>query len=229
MLQSFEKNTQGIDYVVGDLHGAYQLLMEKLKEVSFDFKKDRLFAVGDLIDRGEESLKCALLLTEPWFFSVRGNHEQMMIDAFDNPDDEAEIWISNGGDWIIDHGTETLEDVVDLFRKLPIVINIDTGKGIAGVIHADIPSNIAWNEFTDQIASELGAGRLTNRALWGRSMATRAIKGNELPIIEGVSKVYLGHTIIDDGSPIQSGNLEFLDTGGFMGNLTLKKIEVTDV
>lgn len=36
-------------YVVGDIHGAYSLLKEKLESVNFDYNKDLLIAVGDLV------------------------------------------------------------------------------------------------------------------------------------------------------------------------------------
>jgi len=51
-------NTTGKDFVVGDLHGCYDLLESLLGAVSFDKSKDRLFSVGDLIDRGPNSLRC---------------------------------------------------------------------------------------------------------------------------------------------------------------------------
>ena len=62
-------------YVVGDIHGAYYLLREKLKELKFDYSKDLLIAVGDLVDRGLENEKCVGLLNEHWFTSIKGNHE----------------------------------------------------------------------------------------------------------------------------------------------------------
>ena len=36
-------------FVVGDIHASYSLLKEKLKEVGFNFNKDLLIAVGDLV------------------------------------------------------------------------------------------------------------------------------------------------------------------------------------
>lgn len=45
-------------FVVGDIHGAYSLLMAKLKEIKFNFNSDLLIAVGDLVDRGSENEKC---------------------------------------------------------------------------------------------------------------------------------------------------------------------------
>ena len=36
-------------YVVGDIHGAYTQLKDKLKEVGFNYNTDLLIAVGDLV------------------------------------------------------------------------------------------------------------------------------------------------------------------------------------
>ena len=44
-------------YFVGDIHGAYDLLMKGLKEVGFNKDKDYLICVGDLIDRGPDNYK----------------------------------------------------------------------------------------------------------------------------------------------------------------------------
>ncbi|NOT83789.1 MAG: hypothetical protein HOP02_03200 [Methylococcaceae bacterium] len=96
-------NNQGTDYVVGDLHGCYQLLQDLLDKVNFDPACDRLISVGDLIDRGPDSLACLQLLAEPWFYAVRGNHEAMLANFFANyrlndtqPNDELDYWFNLG-------------------------------------------------------------------------------------------------------------------------------------
>lgn len=63
----FKENTNGRDFVVGDLHGCFKEFVEKLKEINFDYSTDRMFSVGDLIDRGEDSIKCLRLIKTPWF------------------------------------------------------------------------------------------------------------------------------------------------------------------
>src|SRR3546814_10866998 len=73
-------NKVGSDFIVGDLHGCLDLLQVELDRVGFDRAKDRLFSVGDLIDRGPDSMGCLRLLREPWFFAARGNHEDMLLD-----------------------------------------------------------------------------------------------------------------------------------------------------
>ena len=53
-----EPNTKGgRDLVAGDLHGYFDTLEEALKTLRFDPAHDRLFGVGDLVDRGPRSLR----------------------------------------------------------------------------------------------------------------------------------------------------------------------------
>jgi serine/threonine protein phosphatase 1 len=80
--KTFLANTHGRDFIVGDIHGQLDDLIQQLKEELFDFSNDRLFALGDLIDRGMQSKECLELLQKPWFFSVIGNHEYIFSDQF---------------------------------------------------------------------------------------------------------------------------------------------------
>lgn len=76
-----KQNLVGRDFVIGDLHGCTLALEELLNHVRFDKSKDRLFSVGDLVDRGPDSIGALALLNERWFFAVLGNHEHMLRDA----------------------------------------------------------------------------------------------------------------------------------------------------
>ncbi|WP_350339245.1 metallophosphoesterase [Zhongshania sp. BJYM1] len=62
-----EPNLNGKDFFVGDLHGYYKDLIVKLDHIGFDRCCDRLFCVGDLGDRGPQSLECLRLIHDPWF------------------------------------------------------------------------------------------------------------------------------------------------------------------
>ena len=91
-------NDHGRDFVVGDLHGCYERLQQLMEHVSFDSDKDRMFSVGDLVDRGPRNEDCLRLLNLPWFHPVQGNHEQMMVAYFaDHP--TGDFWEQNGGSW----------------------------------------------------------------------------------------------------------------------------------
>ena len=42
-IQRYSMNTKGRDFVVGDIHGAFNHLLTELASVNFDYGKDRLF------------------------------------------------------------------------------------------------------------------------------------------------------------------------------------------
>ena len=50
-----ERNQHGRDFVLGDLHGNYSYLKKLLQKVGFHQETDRLFLVGDLMDRKVKS------------------------------------------------------------------------------------------------------------------------------------------------------------------------------
>lgn len=149
--QTFQKhlkvpsNTQGRDFVVGDLHGCYDQLQALLTHVKFDSTVDRLFSVGDLVDRGPKNLECANLIYEPWFFATRANHEQMMIDYMSygrfTPNvsyGEGAAWIPNGGVWMHQHDKTELADLAQSLDMLPFVISVGEGDGRFNVVHAEL-------------------------------------------------------------------------------------------
>lgn len=159
-IKTFEANTEGRDFVIGDLHGAYTVLENLLKNLNFDKTKDRLFSVGDLVDRGPKSLKCLELLYEPWFHAVLANHEQMMVEAFDGGY-MGNFWLGNGGMWgaealntwrinqssgsisqIPTDDEATLYDLLDKVRELPFLTTVSKRNGEkVHIIHAELPPN----------------------------------------------------------------------------------------
>jgi serine/threonine protein phosphatase 1 len=135
-----ESNKTGRDLIVGDLHGCYDDLMFALKELDFDFKNDRLFSVGDVIDRGPNSIKCLNLIYEPWFKMVLGNHEHMMMDSLVNNNGLSfQCWVQNGGIW---HFTESDDDVRSLaadLNNLPYVITVGN---YFHIVHAELTKTV---------------------------------------------------------------------------------------
>jgi hypothetical protein len=71
---------EGHDHVIGDLHGNSDCLKSVINKLNIN---DRLFLVGDLVDRGADSLGIIRLIQEndARIFSVRGNHESMCLNT----------------------------------------------------------------------------------------------------------------------------------------------------
>lgn len=77
-----EPNRVGRDFVIGDIHGSDSALKAVLDKLQ---PHDRLFIVGDLTDKGENSAAIVGLInekrTENAIYAVKGNHEEMCLGA----------------------------------------------------------------------------------------------------------------------------------------------------
>ena len=62
-------------YVVSDLHGDYEGYRRILKKIGFG-EDDVLYVNGDVIDRGNESIKILRhMMMQPNILPILGNHE----------------------------------------------------------------------------------------------------------------------------------------------------------
>lgn len=205
-VHSFAKNPSGRDFVVGDIHGMFGALQALLAEIDFDEQQDRLFSVGDLVDRGPDS-HCALQwLAKPWFFACRGNHEQFVLDSSDP--EQYELWVNhNGGEWWLALEVEEREQFVIEMNKMPLAMEVATGQGIVGIVHADVPPTMSWDEFADCLDN--GDQDATFYAMWSRNRIAGAVTSN--PVEGRVDRVYCGHTPTRDAVTVD--NVHYIDTG----------------
>ena len=202
-------------WVVGDLHGCYTNLMNQLDELKFDPAKDLLISVGDLVDRGTENVECLELIMMPWFRAVRGNHEQMMIDAVMN-NGSCLNWMSNGGDWFYFLDTDKHDFVKRLIKKaniLPFIIELNSyGKKIV-ICHADWP----YDTYTFDTLLD------PNDVIWSRKRISNSHDGIHKDI-KGADLFIFGHT--PARQPLKYANQMYIDTGAvFCGNLTLVQVQ----
>ncbi|MNZ56184.1 Serine/threonine-protein phosphatase 1 [compost metagenome] len=220
LIKRFEKNTQGRDFVVGDIHGMFSMLEEKLSEVGFNKNRDRLFCVGDLVDRGPESdMADHYILREKWFHSVRGNHEQMLIDAMDTNGrfDAAGMHFINGGQWF--YGLPEVEQqcIALVLEELPLAFEVETDKGLVGIIHAEVPFG-DWELFKSLYTANVDHCEAV--ALWARSKLSR----KDQSVVRGIDRVYVGHTYVPYVT--QLGNVYYMDTGACFGEkMILRQIQ----
>ena len=187
----------GRDLVVGDIHGHFATLERALDALDFDAARDRLFSVGDLIDRGPESERAVEWLeSERITAAVRGNHEQMMADAFAfgatlvlRKGGPGGLWLGNGGSWWYHHpevdrererGTRRptfplAKRWAAALKRLPYMMVIESALGRIGVVHASGFAN--WTQSWDEVWDEtqrLSAPE-TERTPWPEEGAERRL------------------------------------------------------
>ena len=229
------KNIDGDKYdnvfIVGDIHGWHTNLMVKLDKIGFNKDTDLLLCTGDLIDRGPESEECIELLYEPWFESVRGNHEDLFIGSqWDKDLDNIpahqlahvtgyrNCHLQNGGRWVVwdELKSGQIKELTRLLDVLPYFITIER-KGVTyGVTHACVPgSDIKASHFSE---SDL------DRVMWDRTLCDIMVSGYENHV-KGVDKLFYGHTPMGIKT---SGNTILIDTGWWIDG-DIKKIGLVNI
>lgn len=221
--KTLAQNDSGRDFVVGDIHGCFDLVDEALREVGFQAGADRLLCVGDLIDRGPKSSAVHEFLDRPYVYAVLGNHESSLLEVYDfEPGNVGEFDVDAipeaakhmlfgrmGADWWFGIDNAKRRQILEAFMRLPVAMEVSTPRGLVGLVHADVPAGLSWPDFKAKIAS--GDDRAIQCALWGR---TRAQSGDDSGVV-GIGRLYCGHTPQDNVT--RRGNVYFIDSGAVFG------------
>lgn len=88
--------TQKVKYFIGDVHGCYLTLIALLDKLPNRGIGLDITFLGDIIDRGPDSTKIVDLILERGYTCIRGNHEDMMVECWNNMGCDG--WERNGGD-----------------------------------------------------------------------------------------------------------------------------------
>ena len=203
------QNQQGRDFVVGDIHGEWQQLTTLLTRVNFNTDNDRLLAVGDIIDRGPDSLKLVELLKQPWFYCCRGNHEDVLLRYCRQQDQQlARNWQGFGGEWFFQLNHEQQDDVYAAVNEHTVLaIEVETLMGLIGVVHADVPVSLSWPEITQ--ALQQADADMQEWVMWSRAR----IKAEKSFVVHGIERLFVGHTIVKQSRHL--ANVHYIDTGAF--------------
>jgi serine/threonine protein phosphatase 1 len=211
----FSANTRGRDFAVGDIHGHFQRLEQALDQLGFDPTVDRLFSVGDLVDRGPDSASVLHWLAQPWFFAVQGTHEALTLQLVDghahlNLDD----YRHSGGGWFIDSPPAVRAQYAERLRQLPVALEIETPGGLVGLVHADCPFT-SWTRLRRYLQTfSLQDPRTRDPAVddifqWSRNR----LKRRDFSGVKDVRAVVVGHTPLRHAR--QLGNVFHIDTAGW--------------
>ncbi|QXI40684.1 metallophosphoesterase [Pseudomonas xantholysinigenes] len=197
-------NTRGRDLAVGDIHGHFARLQACLDAVGFDPAVDRLFSVGDLVDRGPQSPQVLQWLAKPWFHAVQGNHETLAINHLHGGRVDLDTYRAAGGGWFLDLPAEAQAPFVEAFVKLPVALQVETAEGPIGLLHADSP-------FSDwaRITKALDDPAVREVCQWSR----RRLKEGDTTAVRGLRALLVGHTPVLAVKVL--GNVWHLDTGGW--------------
>ncbi|MGE7989529.1 metallophosphoesterase [Pseudomonas sp. NPDC089554] len=216
--QQVAANDKGRDLAVGDIHGHFHRLQQRLDEVGFDPAVDRLFSVGDLVDRGPDSEQALVWLAKPWFHAVQGNHEALAVNLVRGGRLDLGMYRAAGGGWFIDLPRAEQERFVEAFAQMPLALEVQTATGRVGLLHADSPFD-DWSV----LRANLLAGddpEVREVCQWSR----RRLREDDERPVAGLRALLVGHTPMLKAKVL--GNVWHLDTGGWgSGSFTLLELD----
>ena len=229
-------------FIVGDLHGCLVALLRALNHVEFDASNDILISTGDLVDRGRDSLGCLRLLKEPWFYAVKGNHDEMLLAHLGKPVGlrlrlQAQLY---SGQWLSGLSSQErieLASLAPLLDALPTVIEVEGGEASTGldrffVMHAERRLRGSFISNADMRDDAVLRAR-TLSITWGRrlfremlqvqkepskytSYVERGLEVMERAFEPHISLTYVGHSIVKH--PVLYRSHVFVDGGAYRAN-----------
>lgn len=195
---------------VGDIHGHLELLIQFLNWVQGSGA--HVVFLGDLIDRGPNDVEVLelvkSLIDNPSDFGlaqvdvIRGNHEQMMLDAQYSTADLM-LWVQNGGD-VSRHD--------EIFAHRNWVENLPFYKVIGDTlfVHAGIRPNVPMSKQDEDDLIWIRLPFLNNTGNLAKVFPDGSVK-----------RVVHGHSPINPGNPDIGENRIGIDSGAyFSGVLT---------
>lgn len=218
---------------IGDIHGKYSAFMHLWSKVDFHCGEDCVIFLGDYIDRGHQSAAVMAWvldrLGQEDVVFLRGNHEQMCLDAcctksdYDPEEAAAEsLWMDNGGDRTVsslnDFGNPRLmQQWLSAVKGMPLFVEIEQDGQTYIFCHAGITPRIPMDKQDKETL------------LWERSFVASKYAGP--------AKVVVGHTPVqfarelgydDEFRPLllNGGHIIMVDTGSYLSNGFISCVDV---
>jgi serine/threonine protein phosphatase 1 len=218
-------------YVLGDIHGRYDALIEVLTKSNFNYDEDILVVLGDVCDGGNQTKEVIdELMKVKKLFYVSGNHDSIWFSNYLTKGFKDEIWLSQGGrETLNSYKLKNCKLEIPLRHKLFI-----TTKSTDYFILSDMI--FVHGGFNPMVHIE----KQTREFLvWDRNLYKTA---QRKPIVMNLTeqdikekrlwkKVFIGHTttqFIGNNimEPVKFNNLIMMDTGaGWSGKLTIMDID----
>ena len=200
--------------VIGDVHGCYYTLKELVDKIKNKYPNIKIFCVGDLVDRGNNSFEVIEFVVAEKIQCVIGNHDFMFYSNMRDPYSlMAKSWNYNGAETTLASYKDKLNQMdkhLDLIINSPLFYNLDdcfiSHAGISKSLKDKLPENFLSD---DAALKEILSNDLFNQnsIIW--------VRGDLLNI--GKLQV-VGHTHRKEVFFDKVSNALYIDTTAFGNN-----------
>ena len=239
-------------FVIGDIHGGYRALLEVLKNSNFDYEKDTLISLGDVVDGWSEThLVIEELMKIKNLILLKGNHDDWAIKSictkyqeelsenaftrsvveenysrnFWNMHGEAYSWLAQGGFSTLQSYENNMHLMIDHITFLSKARNYYVDSDNRLFVHA---GGISKGKSLNEVK--------ISDFYWDRSFWYKMWEGRNNG--KDWYEIYLGHTPTlnfnkageDNTKPIKRKNVWNMDTGAcYTGKLSMMNLETKEL
>lgn len=121
--------------LIGDIHGCLVELKELLGKLHYNPTNDRIICLGDLNDRGPDSVGVIRYCRENNFECVMGNHEYKFLKWFRSQGSRSDVYDRK------DYYRQLSDEDIDYVAKMPTYIDLDD----VVIVHAGLKPGVPVN------------------------------------------------------------------------------------
>lgn len=200
--------------VIGDIHGCYYTLVELYNKIVNRYPGIPVYALGDLVDRGNHSSEVIDFIIEKQILITPGNHDYMFYHFFKEPSSVfARSWFFNGSESTLESyekNQDRMFDHIDFIKSARLFYNLPdcfiSHAGISYQYERYLPSDFRnnLNILESYIVNDLKSDR---GVMWTRDSLLNLGK---LQIV--------GHTKQPEITLVEDSLAVYIDTGACVGN-----------
>jgi serine/threonine protein phosphatase 1 len=200
--------------VIGDVHGCYFTLVELYLKIEAKYSGIKIYCVGDLVDRGNNTKEVIDFITEKEIEFTPGNHDYMFYHYFKKPDTIfAKSWLYNGNEATLnsyENNPDKMEEHIKIIQNAPLIIDTDdcfishAGISIAYKNKVNLNSPNMITELKELVYDD-----------YEKDYGVMWTRGELLNL--GKAQV-LGHTKTQEIIVESKANAYYIDTGACSGN-----------
>ena len=126
-------NKEGRTIIIGDVHGCIDEFNELIQTLSYNKKTDRIILLGDLIDRGPDSVAVVKRARELDLECVRGNHEHKFLKWYRSQGSSNDVYHKR------EHYTEFSDEDINYISRMDHYIKVEDTI----IVHAGLRPGIS--------------------------------------------------------------------------------------
>jgi len=223
-------------YIIADIHGCHRALIQCLKRSKFNYDKDELIVLGDVVDGYPETKQCIdELLKIKNLIYVLGNHDLWCLTWMGDPfASQPEIWLSQGGRATQkSYQTKFISTEGEIEYTIPKEHSQFLRNG--NFLYTDEKNNLFVHGGINPNQQNIEKQNI-DVVTWDRDLFYSAhdkhYHGRKSLKFGGFNNIFIGHTTTQTFKslkPLHYCNVWNLDTGGgWSGKLTIMNIDTKE-